>query len=381
MKIQLGEEPEEMTRRKTEATPANRSYRWFFYSPLALFLLLAAATPSRAQEKPLSSIDLDCRAFAISADGTAACAMFHKLHFQHYEIERDNIWTVTLNGKRKRIVDGEMLVKADTPFSFMIRRLAYSPDGTKLTVQMTIAQVVDQQGTTHESELVDLMTSDGKEIPVLGTHTSVIEDAKQANWLADGDSVAYLVSSDESDLLYHIGVVHPSKGAGDTILKHNFFTSVAWDAQHNSAIAVERDQQFTGTIKLSRIDLLHTTDQPIATLQGYLGQLTLSPDADKVAYFRDGDTLEIRSLANPQAVTTVHCAYGTIAWGPDERSILLKRGPEKDAGDIVWLSIPGGDLTPILYDNIYGGFAVSAPTHTIAVLQPGTDHLLVFPLH
>src|SRR5579863_1819854 len=102
MKIQLGEEPEEMTRRKTEAKPTNRSYRWFFYSLLALFLLLAAATSSRAQEKPLSSIDLDCRAFAISADGTAACAMFHKLHFQHYEIERDNIWTVTLNGKRKR---------------------------------------------------------------------------------------------------------------------------------------------------------------------------------------------------------------------------------------------------------------------------------------
>ncbi len=381
MKTGLTNQPNNMNPHDTEPKFARRLCRSLSYLLVSLFLLVAAAFPSRAQDKPLSSINLDCRAFAISADGTAACGVFHRLRFQHYEIERDDIWTVTLDGKRKRIVDGETLVKTTSPFSFMIRRLAYSPDGTKLTVQMTIAQVVDQQGTTNESELVDLMTSDGKEIPVFGTHTSVIEDGKQANWLADGDTVAYLVSSDESDLLYHIGIVHPSKGAGQTILKDHFFTSVAWDAQHNSAIAIERDQQFTGAIKLSRIDLLHATDQPIATLQGYLGQLTLSPDADKVAYFRDGDTLEIRSLANPQIATTVHCAYGTIAWGPDEQRILLKRGPEKDAGDVVWLSIPSGDLTPILYDNIYGGFTVSALTHTIAVIEPGTDHLLVFPLH
>ncbi|HEV2288082.1 MAG TPA: hypothetical protein VGR81_03930 [Candidatus Acidoferrales bacterium] len=380
MKIELTDHPEKTNPRGTEGKSANRFCRWLVWSVAALVLLFAGVSPSRAQDKPLSSIDLDCRAFAISVDGTVACAVFHKLHFQHYEIERDDIWTVTLNGKRKRIVDGETLVKTTTPFSFMIRRLAYSPDATKLTVQMTIAQVVDQQGTTNESELVDLMTDEGKEIPVFGTHTSVIEDGKQANWLADGDTVAYLVSSDESDLLYHIGIIHPSKGAGDIILKDHYFTSVAWDAQHNSAIAVERDQQFTGAIKLSRIDLLRGTDQPIATLQGYLGQLTLSPDADKVAYFRDGDTLEIRSLANPQIATTVHCAYGTIAWSPDERRILLKRGPEKNAGDIVWLSIPSGDLTPILHDNVYVRFAVSVSTHTVAVMQPGSNHVFVFPL-
>ncbi|MFZ0212353.1 MAG: hypothetical protein WAL55_06560 [Candidatus Acidiferrales bacterium] len=369
-----------MRRRGTELKHIYPSSQRIVYSLAALFLFLAAA-PSRAQDKPFASIDLDCRAFAISVDGTVACAAFHKLRFQKYDIERDDIWTVTLNGKRKRIVDGEKLVKAETPFSYMVRRLAFSPDGQKLTIQMTTAQVVDTQGTTHEGELVDLMTDEGKEIPVAGTGTSVIEDGKQADWLADGDTVAYLVSSDESDLLYHIGTVHPSKGAGDIILKDHFFTAVAWDAAHNSAIAVERDQQFTGAIKLSRIDLLHATDQTLATIPGYLGQLTLSPAADKVAYFSDGDTLEIRSLANPQNATTVHCAYGTIAWDPDERRILLKRGPEKESGDIVWLSIPEGNLAPILYDNLYRAFAISAATHTIAVGQPGTDHVLIFPLH
>ena len=345
----------------------------------AIFICLATP-PTGAQDKPLASFKLDCRAYSVSSDGRIACAVFRKLKFEHYTIERDNIWMLSSNGKSKLIVDGEKLVKSPLPFSFSIQRVAFSPDGHRLTVQMQTDQVMDAEGNTHESRLVDLMTDEGKEIPVAGTKTSVIEDAIQANWLADPDSVAYLVRDANSELLYNVGLTHPSVGAGSVILKDHFFTAVVWDAPRNSAVAIERDEALSGPIKLVRLDLLHGTEETLATLDGYIGQLALSPNGDKVAYFRDGDVLEIRSLASPSTAVTVNCAYGTVVWGADSQRILLKRGPEKELGNLVWVSVPGGNLTPILHDLIYHSFGVSLDAHYIAVTEPGNNKISLYPL-
>ncbi|HEV2222705.1 MAG TPA: hypothetical protein VGR84_06855 [Candidatus Acidoferrales bacterium] len=347
---------------------------------VAMFICLAAAPLTRAQDKPLASFKLDCRTYSVSSDGRVACAVFRQLKFEHYTIERDNIWMLSSNGKSKLIVDGEKLVKSPLPFSFSIQRVAFSPDGHRLTVQMQIDQVTNAEGDTHQSRLVDLMTDEGKEISVAGTKTSVIEDAIQANWLADPDSVAYLVRDANSELLYNVGLVHPSVGAGSVIFKGHFLTAVVWDAPRNAAVAIERDEALSGPIKLVRLDLLHGTEETLATLDGYIGQLALSPDGDKVAYFRDGDALEIRSLANPSTAVTVNCAYGTVVWSADGQRILLKRGPEKQLGDLVWVSIPGGNLTPILHDLVYHSFGVSPDAHTIAVTEPGNNKISLYPL-
>ena len=346
----------------------------------AIFVCLAAAPRTPAQDKPLASFKLDCRTYSVSSDGRIACAVFRKLKFGHYTIERDNIWMLSSNGKSKLIVDGEKLVKSPLPFSFSIQRVAFSPDGHRLTVQMQIDQVTNAEGDTHQSRLVDLITDEGKEIPVAGTKTSVIEDAIQANWLADPDSVAYLVRDANSELLYNVGLVHPSVGAGSLIFKGHFFTAVVWDAPRNSAVAIERDEALSGPIKLVRLDLLHGTEETLATLDGYIGQLALSPNGDRVAYFRDGDALEVRSLANPSSAVTVNCAYGTVVWSADSQRILLKRGPEKQLGDLVWVSIPGGNLTPILHDLIYHSFAVSPDARYVAVTEPGNNKISLYPL-
>ena len=368
-----------MTSSNSPQTYSGRTSK-FVLLVAAIFICLVAAPRARAQDKPLASFKLDCRTYSVSSDGRVACAIFRKLKFQHYTIERDNIWMLTSKGKSKLIVDGEKLVKSPLPFSFSIQRVAFSPDGHRLTVQMTTNQVVDAEGNTHEGRLVDLMTDEGKEIPVAGTKTSVIEDAIQANWLADPDSVAYLMRDANSELLYNVGLVHPSVGAGSVIFKGHFFTAVVWDAPHNAAVAIERDEALSGPIKLVRLDLLHGTEENLATLDSYIGQLALSPNGDKVAYFRDGDTLEVRSLSNPSSTVTVNCAYGTVVWGADGQRILLKRGPEKQLGDLVWVSIPGGNLTPILHDLIYHSFAVSPDAHTIAVTEPGNNKISLYPL-
>ncbi len=345
------------------------------------FLVLVSAPLSRAQEKPLATLNVDCRAYAISSDGLTACAVFHQLGFKKYTIERDNVWTVTDdNKKRREIVDGVRLVQTTIPFSFSIRRIAFSPSGKLMTLQMTILEVSGADENMAESKLVDLMDINGKEIPVVGTKTSVIENAVQANWLADDQTVVYLLPSDESDLLFEIGLTRPAQGKGDVIFKGHLFTAVAWDPSRNSALAIEPDKNFDGPTKLVRLDLIHQTDTPLADVSSYLGQLTLSPSGDKVAYFADGDTLEVRDLSHPQTPITVHCAYGTFAWSPDDNRILLKRGSEKTANDLVWVSIPDGNLTPVLHDLIFGSFALSPDGHLIAVAEPGSDHIEVYPL-
>jgi hypothetical protein len=365
------------------AAPANHQKKLTSLALVVTAMLasLMCSSAAEGQLKPLAFINLDCRAFAISSDGLTACVAFHQMGFKKYTIERDNIWTVTLDGKkRKEIVDGQRLVQTEIPFSFAIRRIAFSPSGQMMTLQMTIAEVASDQNEPQENKLVDLMNVQGKEIPVEGTKTSVIENAVQANWLADDQTVVYLLPSDESDLLYQIGLTRPKQGKGGVIFAGHLFTAVAWDAAHSSATAVERDKDFDAPIKLVRLDLIHQTDTQLADLQGYLGGLCLSPSGNRVAYFVDGDTLEVRDLAHPQTPVTVHCAYGRFAWGASDNRVLLQRGSEKDANDLVWLSIPSGDLTPILHDLIFGSFALSPDGRTIAVTEPGSDHVEVYPL-
>lgn len=347
----------------------------------AFLALLVSAPLTRAQQKPLATMNFDCRAYAISSQGLTACVVFHQLGFKKYTIERDNIWTVTPDNKKHReIVDGVRLVQTTIPFSFSIRRIAFSPSGKLMTLQMNILEISGPDENMQESKLVDLMDTNGKEIPVAGTKTSVIENATQADWLADDKTVAYLLASDESDLLFQIGLTRPAQGKGDVIFKGHLFTAVAWDPMHSSAIAIERDKDFDAPIKLVRLDLIHQTDTTLANVSAYLGQLTLSPSGNKVAYFVDGDTLEVRDLSHPQTPVTVHCAYGTFAWGADDNRILLKRGSEKQPNDLVWVSIPDGNLTPILHDLIFGSFALSPDARLIAVAEPGSDHIEVYPL-
>lgn len=374
-----GPVPRRHSERVAPRFPGAMSKPVFALLSVALFATLPAQN-ARAQEKPLATIQLDCRASAISSQGLTACVQFRQLHFHKYTIERDNIWTVTLKGNRREIVDGQRLVQTTTPFSFHMSRIAFSPDGKLLTVQMTTRQITGADNNAQINRMTDLMDTNGKEIPVAGTKTSVILDAEQATWLADDQTVAYLLPSEETNLLYQIGLTHPKEGKGAPIFKGHLFTAVAWDAARNTAVAIERDKFFEQPIKLVRLDLIHQTDTLLTTLPAYIGGLVLSPDGERVAYYKDGDTVEVRSLATPQQFVDVHCAYGTLGWGNRSDRILLKRGPRNQTGDLVWVSIPGGNFTPILHDLFYSNFAISPEAHAIVVTVPGDNHLAVYHL-
>jgi dipeptidyl aminopeptidase/acylaminoacyl peptidase len=342
--------------------------------------LFFVAPELHAQDKPIATIDLDCRAFAIASDGRIACAAYRLGRSKKYNIERDDIWMVQPNGKRKKIVDGEKLVQSPTPFSYKITRLSFSPDGHILLVEMMTLQVIDAAGKTQAGKLVDIMNDDGKEIQIAGTKTSAIMGAFNAAALADGQTIAYLTQPDEESLFYTISTVRPLGGRGGPIFQGHNFTTVVWDPAHSSALAIERNKDLSGPIQLVRLDLLKETDTPITTLPAFLGQLTISPSGDKVAYFRDGDTLEIRSLASPANAISIHCAYGKYAWAHDGQRLLLKRGPEDQSADLVWIAIPSGTVAPILHDLIFRNFAISPDGRTLAVVGAGNNNLITYAL-
>ncbi|MGH9775067.1 MAG: hypothetical protein ACRD50_08990 [Candidatus Acidiferrales bacterium] len=342
--------------------------------------LVTAATLLFAQDIPHLSIDDKVTAFDIASDGRIAYAVIHLMHKREYEMQRDDIWMVSSEGKKTQIVKGDKLVSGNAPLSYSIEAITFSPDGTRLAVLMDTVFVVDSSGTQREAELVDLMDAQGKEINIAGTKNSTIPGALDATWLGDNETVAYLTEAVKPKLLFSLEIVRPAGGRGGAIFEGRQFSAVAWDAKHNAAIAVERDQGLSGPAKLISLDLIRESRKELATLDGYLGELSISPSGSKVAYFRDGDTIEIRELSSPDKVTRVPAAYGHFYWAPDERRLLLKRGPDIKSGDLVWVSIPDGNLTPILHDLPFRRFEISPDGRWLVVSDLARAGLLVYPL-
>jgi len=347
---------------------------------LLLLSVIRSPVTVQAQGNPRLTVEADCSTFAFAPDNRIVYAVRHLMKTKHYDLQRDDIWVTTLEGKKLRIVNGEKFVKSLAPFSYAIQSLRWSPDGKRLTVEMLTDEVIDARGTTREGLLTDLMNDDGKEIEIAGTKNSVIPNGTQAAWLGDGETVAFLTEAVKPKLLYSIGTVRPTGGRGGPVFEGHTFSAVAWDAPHNAAVAIERDRSLSGPIQLVRLDLIKQSRRELAVLEGYLGQLSLSPSGARVAYFHDGDTMEIRELAALEKVTRVTAVYGHYEWSPDERRVLLKRGPEKKSGDLTWVSIPDGKLDPILHDLTFHDFRISPDGVWLAVTEPGRRSLMVYPL-
>ncbi len=366
--------------------------------PTVALLLLALCFPASApaQEAPTLTVDAECVALAYAPDGRIAYAVRHIMTTRRLEIERDDIWLIGTDGKRRRIVNGEKLVQGPAAFSYAIQSLRWAPDGTRLTVEMLTSQMINDRGDTREGALTLLLDENGKEIKIAGDD-SVIPKATNAAWLADGVTVVFLLEAVKPKLLFSINSVRPVAGRGGPLFTDHAFVAVAWNAKQNTAFAIERDRSFTGPPRLIALDLVKETHHELTTLEGYVGGLMLSPSGAKIAYFRDHETLEIREVAAPDRVARVRVAFGSYRWAPDERRILLKRGLERRSGDLVWVSLPpmkslGGkpgegpetvaapEPQPVLHGLTFRDFELSRDGRSLAVIQPGKRNLLVYPL-
>jgi dipeptidyl aminopeptidase/acylaminoacyl peptidase len=368
-----------------------------------LLAFLSFPAPAFAQDSPTLTVDDECMALAYAPDGRIAYAVRRILTTRRLEIERDDIWLVGSDGKRRRIVNGEKLVQGPrgssgvVPFSYAVQSLRWSPEGTRLTVEMLTSQMINERGDTKEGIMTLLLDESGKEIKIAGAD-SVIPEAINAAWLADGVTVVYLQEAVKPKLLYSINSVRPVAGRGGALFADHAFIAAAWNAKQNAGLAIERNRSLSGPPRLVTLDLLKETRRELATLEGYAGGLSLSPSGAKVAYFRDHEVLEIRDVAAPDRVSRVRVTYGSYQWAPDERRILLKRGLEHRSGDLVWVSLPPqtssapkprgaipemvaeAELQPALHGLTFRDFELSPDGRFLAVIQPGKRSLLVYPV-
>jgi hypothetical protein len=329
-----------------------------------------------AQERPLVTIEQDCRAFAIAPDNRIVYAVPRMKRMKKLIIERDEIWIASPKGGQKQIVDVNKFMPVPPPSSYMVDSLAWSPDGQRIAVNMTTQKPASVDEPASGGKSVALVDDKGGEIKVQGLSTRFIENASHATWLADGATVVYTTPTRP----YQIFRVNPAKGGAKALFEGSTFVAVAWDAERNQAFAVSENLSIHGRQTLVQLDLVHETVKEIARVDAYQGELIVSPSGKKIAYFSDGDVLQVIELADPSRPVHRPAGVGEIAWGPDEKRVLLKRGPDEESGDIVWVGIYDGSFVPALHGLRYHAFEIAPDGESIAVTDPGKNVLKLYPL-
>jgi dipeptidyl aminopeptidase/acylaminoacyl peptidase len=372
--------------------------RSLFLAPAAVcFLWLALASVSaRAQATPLSTVDDDCTAMSFAPDGRLVYAVRHMIRNRLYDLQRDDIWLLGKDGKRRRLINGEKLLPVTVSLSYSVNGFRWSPGGHLIAVELNTIAVLDRDGNTRESPMTLLLDDEGKHIRV-GSGDALLENASDAAWLADEVTVVYLSEAVKPNLLFSINSARPVAGRGAALFDGRTFVGAAWDPRRNLGYGVERDRLFQGPPRLQRLGLAKETADELATLDGYVGGITVSPSGTKVAYYLDQEVLEIRDLAAPTHVARIRIGFGAYAWSPDERRILLKRAPEKKSGDLVSFDIPALNApasgaagaspavleppaVPLLRDFLVRNFQVAPDGRTFAIINPGKHNILIYTM-
>jgi dipeptidyl aminopeptidase/acylaminoacyl peptidase len=367
------------------------------YRLLALALLAAGGLvpPAQAQvlEKPLQNIDDDITAFSWAPDGRIVYAVNRPFKTKQYDLEHDDVWIQELNGKRRTIFAGDKFSKDTAPFTYSVHSFRWSANG-KLIVADLFATTIDETGKSQDSGMTLLLEDGGKEVRA-NAKDNVIQDATNACWLVDNSTVIFLSEVVKPKALYSFRYLNIAGGPVGPVFEGRTFLDFVPVPRSNVGYAVERDRNLSGPPRLQRLELLAQDDHEVATLEDYEGGLSLSPSANKIAYYIDKEVLEIRDLMSPGRVSRVRIGRGIFHWSPDETRILLKRSVEKKSGDLVWIDLPAfpaedtaeNDVAvvqptpiPVLHGLTFRDFAISPDGKFLGVIAPGKRNLAIFPL-
>jgi dipeptidyl aminopeptidase/acylaminoacyl peptidase len=359
-----------------------------------LFLSLFVSSAVLAQAPaPRISIDDECTAIAYAPDGRLAYSTKHIFTVQKFDVQRDDIWIMESDGRRRRIINGEKLARGDETFSYTIIGLRWSPDSKRITVDISTSQLAPS-GETLRDQMLLLFGQDGKEIKIAGGD-NLVPSTMGGAWLGSEDTVAFLTETVKPKLMFSISMIKAPGGRILHLFDRRSFAAISWNARLGNAVAIERNLTEGGEPRLVQLDLLEEDYRLLTKLDRYFGSLTLSPSGSKVAYFSDSDVIEIRQIADPLQVAHVRVAYGTIAWAPDEAHLLVKRGLDRQEGDLVWVPLPEflattaenpnarpsePPPTPLLNGQTFRDFALAPDGHSVAVLTMPKRTLQVFDL-
>jgi dipeptidyl aminopeptidase/acylaminoacyl peptidase len=384
-----------MTRRLRACDSTPRPHLWATLCVCAIALTSFFAL-ARAQglEKPLQNIDEDITAFAFAPDGRIVYSVNRGFKTKQYDLEHDDIWIQDAGGKRRRIFVGEKFTRGNTSFTYSVNSFRWSPNGKKILAELFMA-TVDETGKTTDSTETLVLEDTGKEVKGSGNEKQ-IENSDNATWLLDNNTVIYMTEVLKPRVLYSFKYLNLTGGPSGNVFEGRTFLEAVPVPRSNLAIAVERDRSLSGPPRLQRLELLAQDDRELATLEGFNGGLSLSSSGNKIAYFIDRETLEIRDLTDLTKVARARIGLGVFHWAPDDAHILLKRALEKKSGDLVWIelpplashptvdaaSIPISQPTPVPFfrGNTIRDFAISPDGKWLGVIPPGRRNLAIYTM-
>jgi hypothetical protein len=360
----------------------------------ALFFLLPPPPAARAQnfDKPVVNVDDDVTAFAYAPDGRIAFSVRRIYKAKKYELQRDDIFLLDTNGKRRRLFTGEKFTLGDKNFTYLVESFNWSPNGHILAVQLYTITADPEGGRGDEARALLLLDDSGHELRPGGKEPLVM-NAESPLWLRDNANLVFLTEEVAPRALFSMKYLNLSTGPTGKAFEGRTFLDVARISGSNSAIAVERNRNLDGPARLQRLDLLSQETSEIATLDSFAGGLSLSPTGTKIAYYLDKEVLEVRDLSAPNKVARLRIGLGVIQWSADESRIYLKRTIEKKSADLAEFSIPPmlayatrqsvpiDEPTPriLLHGITIREFGLSRDGRFLAIVLPGRRNLQVFP--
>ena len=361
--------------RGSPLAPPARPLRW----AATAVLFLAGVSPAVPQRGPVATIDEDCTAFHFARDGRVAFAVHHVFNEHKFQIQRDDFWIGEPGKGKHRILDGKLMARGEGGFSYTVRSLRWSPDGSKLTAELLTSTMEERHGSSRDVTMSFLLDVNGHEIRIADAD-SLIPETAAAAWLDDESTVVYLEDESRPREKFSMHSVRPAAGHAARLFPSTLFLGVVWIEHAGQAVAVEAPSESGGKPRLVLLDLAKQSSRELAALEGFTGGLTLSPSGEKVAYFRDPGSLEWRSLAHPQSPRSVQALMGPYFWAHDEQHVILKSGPDRRSGVIESLRLSDGNSEDLFHSLTFWNFNVSPDGERIGVSPPGKHVIAVYDL-
>jgi len=357
-------------------------------------LPFSGAVRAQNMDKAVTTVDEEVTAFAYAPDGRIIFSVRRMFKAtKKYELQRDDIWLLENNGKKKRLLEGQKFTRGDKPFTYQVESFTWSPNGHVVAIQLYTSTVDPEDDSREDARALLLLDDNGKELrPRL--NDALVMNAELPMWLRDSGSLVYLTEEVAPRELFSMQYLYLSSGPQTKAFEGRTFIDAERMPGSNSAIAVERDRAMDGPARLQKLDLLAQDDKELATLDAFVpaGGLSISPTGRMAAYFLDNEVLEIRSLEEPNKVARMRVGLGVLKWSADETKIYLKRTIEKKSADLVMFDVPGlapykkGQVVPLLEPEprpmlrglTIREYGLSPDGRFLAVVLPGKRNLQVF---
>jgi hypothetical protein len=331
-----------------------------------VFLPLLAAAQSRYQVELVLSVASDDPVVtaALSTDGRVAYATKKSVQYGERWQRRAEVYVARLAGpakEKKRIVRDNYFRDATDPrrpLPFAVERLAWSPDGSGLAVEMA---------PTGEATATFFFKSTGGEMK-LGSGGNGV-GGYGATWLAEGRSVGLLEEGVSPRLLHRVLVVRMEAGRAVGLFRPRTFAGVAWLSGKMQAVLAERDKDFAQPPRLLLGDLNSGAVTDLGSDPDYLGGLRATPDGERFSYFAGQKKLLLRKLTGEVAGEIV-IPFAHYEWlGASDALIFLD--PEKPGVPGGWLAVwdPATQASQrLLPDERIADFWVAPDGSHVAVL-------------